>query len=324
MTTLHFGSVLAAPMQRFVALRRLAGSDYGSQTRLPAYFDQFLRQRHFSAQFLGRDILDRYLNSLSHLAVRSRYNRFCVVRQFCEYWSQFEPRCEVPEAPRSVPSTSSTIPYIYTDRQIRDLLQAAEKLPPSNSLRPHTYRTLFGLLYTTGLRIGEALALNLNDVYEKTQRLHIREGKFRKARWIPLSVSTAAILQQYCDQRQKAALGSAPAPLFISLKYRRLHHSAVAGTWHTLLAQCGIHSQKKSRPRIHDLRHTFAVHRLLQWYRQGEDVHARLPSLSTYMGHVDIRSTQIYLQATPELLEEAHQRCLNHYRKNIKPQTQQS
>ena len=320
MKTLKFCSSLAPRMEGFVSLRRLAGTDYQSQTKLLIYFDHFLMKEKFKAHFLSREIIERYLASLSHLAPRTQYNRFSVLSQFCRYLSQFEPHCYVPEAMRTAKSSSSRIPYIYTKEEVQNLLSKASKLSPHSSLRPHTYRTLFGLLYTTGIRIGEALALDINDVYLNTQRLHIREGKFHKQRWVPLSPSSCVMLRDYIDKRQGITLEIKDAPFFISLRYKRLHRSTVHSTLRTLLKQCGIYTGTGPGPRIHDFRHTFAVHRLLKWYREGLDVNARLPALATFMGHVDISSTHIYLQATPELFEEANKRFLRHYRQNIKNQ----
>lgn len=324
MKTLKFCSCLAPRMEAFIALRCLADTDYQSQTRLLVYFDNFLMKEKFNAQFLSREIIEIYLAGISHLKARTWYNRFSVVSQFCRYLSQFEPRCYVPEAMRKTKPYISRIPYIYTKTEIRNLLSKAFKLSPRSLLRAHTYHTLFGLLYTTGIRIGEALALNINDVYLNTQRLHIREGKFHKARWVPLSASTCVMLSNYIDKYQSIDLATVDAPLFISSRYKRLHYSTVQLTLRTLLKECGIHTGKGLGPRIHDFRHTFAIHRLLEWYHDGKDINARLPALATYMGHVNVSSTHIYLQATPELFEEANKRFLKYYRQHIKNQGEQS
>ncbi len=213
---------------------------------------------------------------------------------------------------------SSRLPYIYSTTEISVLLAKASKLPPNSSLLPYTYNTLFGLLYTTGIRIGEALAVNLADVYLSRQRLHIRDGKFHKARWVPLSPSTCNMLRNYIDKRVAVLASASDDPMFISLRKNRLAHSTVYSTLQRLLKECGIHTRNGMGPRIHDFRHTFAVHRLLSWYREGRDVNAMLPALSTYMGHVDVSSTHIYLHSTPELFVEADKRFYEYYRKNIK------
>jgi len=236
----------------------------------------------------------------------------------CQYLSRTDPLGYVPESIRTIPSADAQPPYIYSDAQIGSLLAAASQLPPANSLRPHTYRTLLGLLTSTGLRIGETFALNLADFYSADQRLYIAEGKFRKARWVPLTGSTCRALEQYLDRRLRLKPHSPDSPLLLNLRSRRLHHPTVHQTFRRLLSRCGIPLSDHGGPCIHDLRHTFAVRRLLAWYRDGEDVNARLPWLATYMGHVNIRSTQVYLQATPQLTEHVARRFHDYYRQRIK------
>jgi site-specific recombinase XerD len=299
-------------MQRFINLRRLSGTDYHSQTRLLEYFDRFLVQQGFSGSHITREITDSYQQGLTTLAPRTQSNRMCVVRQFCEYLTGSDPQNYVPGPLKMIRSDRAHQPYIYNSRQLRALLAAAARLLPLGSLRPHTYRTLLGLLYSTGIRISEAMALNLADVQSSTQWLYIAEGKFRKARWVALSSSTGRALQHYIDRRFKSAPHSPDSPLLLNQTFRGL------------LQKCDIPHNKRIGPRIHDLRHTFAVHRLLAWYRQGHDVNARLPALATYMGHVDISSTRIYLQPTAELLEQVNQRFHNYYLHNIVPKGGQS
>ena len=313
-------SSLADEIQNFIHLRRLSGTDYQSQAQLLGYFDRFLFEQQISGPPLTREITDDYLLGLSHLAPRSRSNRFCVVRQLCQYLARNNPRGYVPEPLKVIPSQGAHPPYIYGHSEIHALLTAASKLPPSNSLRPHTYRTLLGLLYSTGIRIGEALALNQEDFQEAEQRLYIAQGKFRKARWVPLSASTSQALQQYLHKRFKMRPRSPDSPLLLNQRSSRLHHSTVHHTFQSLLRQCGIHHNPLTGPRIHDLRHTFAVNRLLAWYRDGQDVNARLPWLATYMGHVDVHSTHVYLQATPELIAQVNRRFYHHYLHRVKPQ----
>lgn len=268
----NFHSCLAKRMEKFVALRRLAGTDYQSQIKLLKYFDDFLFKKQLNSQYLTRDIIDRYLCTVSYLHKRTQYNRFSVLSQFCRYLSQFEPLCYIPQTIHCAKSASSRIPYIYTNDEIQALLREAAELLPQNSLRPRTYRTLFGLLYTTGLRISEALALNIKDFYPDTKRLYIRQGKFHKARWIPLASSTSQMLEKYIDIRQRTASIASDSPLFVSLRHQRLHYSTVYHTFRSLLRQCHIPINKNSSVRIHDLRHTFAVHRLLLWYCDGQDI----------------------------------------------------
>jgi len=318
MSPLKLHSSLAEPIQTFIKLRRLSGTDYKSQARLLGYFDRFLLEQRLPTPRITREITDRYQQSLSHLAPRTRLNRFCVVRQLCRYLARSDPLGYVPEPVRVVPSHGAHQPYIYSSSELKALLTAASQLAPKNSLRPHTYQTLLGLLYSTGIRIGEALALNLEHFHRTERRLYIAEGKFRKARWVPLSPSTCRALEHYLRTRFKIRPRSPDSPLLLNERSRRLHHPTVNQTFRNVLQQCGMAHSNHTGPRIHDLRHTFAVHRLLAWYRDGGDVNARLPYLATYMGHVDVHSTQLYLQSTAELVEQVNRRFHTHYLHQVK------
>ncbi len=318
MSPLKLQSPLAGKIQNFINLRRLSGTDYQSQAQLLGYFDRFLLQQKLTEPRICPKITERYLNSLSHLAPRTRLNRFCVVRQLCEYLARSDPLGYVPEPLKIIPSTEAHQPYIYRNSELQALMAAASKLPPADSLRPHTCRTLLGLLYSTGIRIGEALALNLQHFHSAEQCLYIAEGKFRKARWLPLSASTCRALEQYVRKRLQIRPRSSDSPLLLNQRCRRLHYCSVNQTFRGLLQKCDIPHNKRTGPRIHHLRHTCAVQRLLAWYRDGQDVNARLPYLATYMGHVDIHSTQVYLRATPELIAQVNRRFHNHYLNQVK------
>lgn len=319
-----FCSCLAMPINNFINLRRLSGTDYHSQAQMLGYFDRFLVEQKLSAPPLTREITDRYQQSLSRLAPRSQGNRFCVVRQLCEYLARTDPLSYVPEPLRTPSSRAVHQPYIYSLSQVHALLATASDLSPPGSLRPHTYRTLLGLLYSTGIRIGEAFALKREDFYADEQRLYIAEGKFRKARWIALSASACCALQRYNDRRRHSTPRSPNSPLFLNERGRRLCHTTVHQTFQRLLQHGGITGDRHVGPRIHDLRHTFAVHRLLAWYRDGQDVNARLPALATYMGHVNVSSTHVYLRPTAELRGEVHKRFHNYYLQNLNPHGEKS
>lgn len=317
MKTWTLRSCLAAQIAAFIDLRRLSGTDYSSQARLLQYVDRFLVDQHIQEPRITREIWDDYRESLSGLAARTLANRLCALRQLCEYLNRTDPGNFMPEPLRSPPSQGAHQPHIFSHEQVGALLAAALTLPPLGSLRPHTYRTLFGLLYSTGIRIGEAFAINIEHFFPEDQRLYIAEGKFRKSRWIVLSASTSQALEQYLDRRMGRKPSVPDAPLLLNERSQRLCHPTVYAAFYALLKQCGIRHDNRKGPRIHDLRHTFAVHRLLAWYRDGEDVNARLPALATYMGHVDISSTQVYLQPTAELLGEVDRRFHEHFLNHI-------
>lgn len=313
MSTRELHSCLAQTIQCFIELRRLSGTDYQSQAQLLGYFDRFLVEQEVVEPRITREITDAYQRTLGHLAPRTQENRWGVVRQFCEYLARTDPQGYIPERLRKITSEQARPRHIYSPTQVQALLAAASELSPADSLRPKTYRTLLGLLYSTGIRIGEAFALNLEDFHIDQPSLWIAEGKFRKARWVPLSSSTSRALQQYVQRRQGISPRSPDSPLFLNQRSRRLRYGTVNQTFRYLLQQSAISYHKHTGPRIHDLRHAFAVHRLLAWYRDGQDINARLPWLATYMGHVDIHATQVYLRPTAELMEQVDRRFYQHY-----------
>jgi site-specific recombinase XerD len=296
-----FQSIFAFQMHQFVKIRQLSGSDYTSQARLLWHFDQFLVQENFTKLELNAFIYQAYLSHCTHLNQRSLGNNISVIRQFCLYLNQAGNTLFLPEPVTINRHYEVYTPTIFTQQEIKQLLQQAKILPPCHSpIRAHTFYTLLGLLYTTGIRIGEALALNVNDYSRQRQRLHIRRGKFHKERWLALTESTCHVLNDYLKERTRWATLTEHPPFFISLRKNRLSQSAATVAFKSVLKQSL--KGKKIKAHLHDIRHTFAVHRLTLWYQQGVDINAHLPALATHMGHVSIRSTQIYLHTTPELL----------------------
>ena len=314
MATCLFRSALAFRLQSFFELRRRAGyRDIGTQKTI-LYLDRFLMSVLQAGQALSRPIVERWMTSMAHLSAGTRLNRLSVLRQFCRYLSYFDPRtCTVYQ--RFLPRRTRFTPYIYTRQEVQRIMAAAQHSGRTRSLPPTMVATLIGLLYSTGLRIGEALWLKLGDLDLKRQVLLVREGKFHKSRYVPLSPSTAAQLQLYLRKRQQAGFATAAgAPLFVNARGRMYHPATFATCFLALLRQLGIRGAKGQRgPRVHDLRHAFAVGRLVEWYREGAHLLAKLPLLSTYLGHSTVTGTELYLHATAELLEQAGKRFHNHF-----------
>ena len=193
-------------------------------------------------------------------------------------------------------------PFIYTPTDIDAILSQA-RTSIASPLRAATYQTLLGLLAVSGLRIGEAIKLDRSDVDWEQGVLLIRESKFGKSRLVPLHPSTMQALTQHARLRDELQ----PRPkdtscFFVSLTRKRLSYAVVQGTFRQLINNAGIGTEAPSPPRLHDFRHSFAVHTLLRWYRSDEDVQAKIPALSTYLGHREPASTYWYLSAAPELL----------------------
>jgi integrase len=314
MATCLFRSPLAFRLQGFLESRRSAGRHEVGREKILLYLDRFLTGELAPGQALTRQVVERWVQSMRHLSPGTRLNRLTILRQFCRYLSYFDPRtcvvfqCFLPRRPRFVP-------YIYTRHEVGRIMTAAQRGGAPGSLEPAVVATLVGLLYATGLRIGEALWLKLGDLDLRRQLIHVREGKFQKARYVPLSPSTTAHLQVYLRWRQRAGLSTSPdAPLFVNTRGGMYHPVTFATRFLAILRELGLRGPKGQRgPRVHDLRHAFAVGRLLAWYRQGANLLAKLPLLSTYLGHATVTGTEIYLHATAELLTQASQRFHEHF-----------
>lgn len=234
--------------------------------------------------------------------------RMSVVRGFASYLHALDEAHEVPPSDLYPNRVHRTVPYLYCQKEIAALMGAASSL--RFPLRQATYRTLIGLLAVTGMRVGEAIRLDDNDVDLKHGVLTVRQGKFGKTRELPLHHSTSDALRAYTRLRDRVCPEPATGALLISPAGTRLLYTNVSHTFLDLLERAGIHRQSAAgrRPRLHDLRHAFAVRTLLDWYRDGVEVQPRLPLLSTYLGHVHPKDTYWYLQAAPELLQIAAER----------------
>jgi len=227
--------------------------------------------------------------------------RMTAARGFARYLSGIDAGTEVPPLGLMPHRARWRQPFIYTTADISTLLEAARNTIAS-PLRAATYQTLIGLLASSGLRIGEAIKLDRSDIDWAQGVLLIRESKFGKSRLVPLHPTSMQALDCYARLRDELQPHPADPAFFISLKRKRLLYAVVQETFRQLIDTAGIGAAAPSPPRLHDLRHSFAVRTLLGWYREQEDVQSRIPSLSTYLGHREPSSTYWYLSAAPELL----------------------
>jgi len=225
--------------------------------------------------------------------------RMTIARGFARYLAGIDARTEVPPLGLIAGRHRWRPPFIYSLRDIEALLAQARQLTPMPAA---THETLFGLLAAAGLRVGEAIRLDRADINWADGVLAIRESKFGKTRMVPVLDSTLDMLGRYARTRSRLCPQAATASFFVSTAGTRLIYACVGQVFRRLRDRAGIGAGADRPPRIHDLRHTFAVRTLLSWYQAGEDVEARLPVLSTYLGHRDPRSTYWYLSAAPELL----------------------
>jgi integrase len=294
---------------------RYGGRQGGFATRrLLGYLDDFLARELKPGDTITEQVAQCWIKSIEHLSSGSRVNRISVLRQFCLYLQYFDRRtCIIHRA--FLPRRSRLVPHIYSSGEVRRIMAAARRIGPPGNLRPAVVATLVGLLFSTGLRIGEAVKLTLADVDLDRQLLRIRRTKFRKSRFVPLSPSTARHLAAYLRRRRRAGFATDPTSrLFVSLRGLPLSSNNFNNLFIALLRQLGLrgpHGQRGAR--VHDARHTFCVHRLLAWHRSGANLLAKLPALSTYLGHASVSGTQTYLHATAELLESVGERFHAHF-----------
>jgi integrase len=311
--TCLFRSALAPRIQAFLDIRRALGRNGDSEHKILSNLDYFLMGRMKPGQALTRRIAEQWIDSFKHLSIGTRGNRISLLRQLCFYISRFDNRtCLIGRD--ALPRRTRPAPYIYTLREVRAIMKAAKSTGPKKSLRPLVISTLVGLLYATGLRIGEALKLKLADVDLRRRLLIIKESKFRKSRYAPLSISTARALAAFIRRRRVMGFSTDPsAPLFVSPQGHPYGQPRISEVFLRIIRSLGLRGPAGQRgPRIHDLRHAFAVTRLASWYRQGVVLQAKLPLLTTYLGHTTPTCTGIYLQATAELLQEANKKFYRH------------
>jgi integrase len=233
--------------------------------------------------------------------------RLAAVRGFAAWLRTIDPAAEIPPCGLIPSRKRRATPYLYSGAEIAALMTAAESL--RFPLRTATYQTLIGLLAVTGMRVGEAIALDRGDTDLDAGVLTIRNGKHGKSRLVPVHDTTARALRDYLRLRDSACPDTRTPAVFISPAGTRLIYCNVHATWKKLAASAGLAPRSGScRPRIHDLRHSFAVRTMLDAYEAGLDGQAVLAALSTYLGHVDPKATYWYLSASPELMAAAGQR----------------
>jgi len=230
--------------------------------------------------------------------------RLEVVRTMAAYLEPREAGTEVPARGLLGPAHGRGPAYLYTEAEIAALIEAARSLAPGDGLRPRTYATLIGLMACTGLRIGEALALRVGDVDLEACVLTVRETKFHKTRLVPLHATAVGPLRDYAAVRGQRHRASMVTTFFVSEAGRPLPYGTVRHTFHRLLqkAMPGAAPIGRVRPRLLDLRHTFACRRLLGWYDDGTRIDRAIDQLSAYLGHVKVTDTYWYLTGVPELL----------------------
>lgn len=311
---------LTAHMHSYVELHQSLGKEFSFTARILEDFDDFLRADAIAAiHAVTQDHATRWLSAMTCNASTRRVKARAVRRFFAHLHN-----CGVVPVNPILPSSLteerlpalSFRPFIFTPQQMAAILDRARRLPKSCfcPLKPQTCHTMLLLLYALGLRHGEVRRLCIRDVDFTRAVLSIRQTKFHKSRYVPFGPKVGECLRQFLDLRRTVLQPLRDDdPLFVTLWRAPVWKRFLMAAFRRILHDLDIPgSENPRRPRLHDLRHTFAVNRLLRWYRQGVDVQARLPFLSAFLGHVEPRYTAVYLSATAELLREANDRFFRH------------
>ena len=301
-------STLRQSAQEYLAMRRSLGYQLQTQGRLLLEFVDYLQ--HTGADTITVEAAVAWARQPVGAAPIWWARRLSVVRCFARHLKTLDPACQVPPTDLLLARYQRITPYLYSPSEIAALVHAAGTL--AVPLRAATYQALISLLAVSGLRVGEAIRLDRGEVDPDAGLLRIVNSKFGKSRQVPVHSSTVGMLRRYTTRRDRLCPAPTTRGFFLSTTGTRLLINSVDTVFTQLLSRAGIHTPPgRHRSRIHDLRHSFAVATLLDWYRDGLDVHARLPLLSTFLGHVAPASTFWYLHAAPELLALAAQRLEN-------------
>jgi integrase/recombinase XerD len=285
---------------------RLGFKSYNTSSILN-YFVEFLKSK--KAKHISNEL------SLCFATINPNYKmttcefRLSVIRQFALYLSTIDPNTEVPPHNLLPSVRKHRLPYIYSDQEIIDLMQCLDD-GTRNALDQYTFQTLFGLLAVTGMRAGEAFRLEQADVDTVNRIITIRQSKFGKSRYIPIHKTTAEALKRYFEYKDKVLPNPKSSQFFINHHGFSIAKSTIRNIFHRRLKKVGIKNKVgHATPRIADLRHSFSIKTLLNWYRNGvKNIDHCIPLLSTYLGHVNPTNTYWYITETPELLNFAIKR----------------
>jgi integrase len=301
-------SSLRTVAEDYLAMRRALGFKLGLQGRLLMQFIDYLEG--CGLETVTAEAAMAWATAPTNASPVWHGMRFGVARRFAVHLHLLDPRCELPP-PDALPERHRRLPpHIYSADEIAALMSEARRLRPA--LRAATAETVIGLLSVTGMRSGEVMRLNQSDVDLTARTLMIVATKGNKFRELSLHESTAVALATYARLREETFPAASSPSFFVSITGHRLSESAFHATFRLLVRAAGLEpppGSRARRPRPHDIRHSFAVTSLVAWYRAGEDVQARLPALSAFMGHVEPKDTYWYLSAVPELLALASDRA---------------
>jgi integrase/recombinase XerD len=298
---------LGGHLKDYLALRRRLGFKLRNTEGLLRQFIRFAKKSR-TAHVTTRLVL-RWATQRPQLEPATLAARYRTARLFALYLSTVHSGVEVPPPGLLPYRKDRKSPYIYSEEEIVRLMRAAARLPSSRGLRGHTLSTLVGLLAVTGMRIGEAIHLDRDEVDLPNAMLTIHHAKGHRTRLIPIHPSTCKALRRFARLRDRLCPEGKSQNFFVSERGTRLNDNRVRAWFATVSRRIGLRGPQDTRgPRLHDLRHSFTVKTLLGWYRTDNDVEAHMPELSTYLGHLHVSGTYWYVSAVPELLRQATRR----------------
>lgn len=306
---------LSPPLDRWIAAwlahQRALGRRYDSEQWILGHLRRFVEST--GAIDLDHAVFENWCDSFRHLSAVTRRGRQLIVYRFCRFRRRTDAHCFVPTPLYFVRPLPCRRPVIIEPEQVSRLLAAADSLTPTanSPLSPMVMRLAIIILYTAGLRRGELARLTLEDIEPQTGLLRIRESKFHKSRLVPLSSDAADALRAYLRRRLALPFDADPSSPLLCCGPRGRHGYSGGGlrqAINRLFVATDVRDSEGQRPRVHDLRHSFAVQALMRWYRDGADVQPRLASLAMYMGHVSIVSTAHYLHFVPAMRQLASTR----------------
>jgi integrase/recombinase XerD len=309
-------NTLRKAVQDYLNLRRGLGFKLKDAGNALPDFVAFMERRR--ASYITQALALAWAQQPSNVQPAHWARRLGFVRAFARYRSASDPRTQIPAQGLLPFQPRRARPYLYSDDEIRRLLNAALQMPcrfQRDELRPWIYYCLFGLLSVSGMRLGEVRNVELQDVDLTAGILTIRGAKLGKSRFVPLHASTCKVLADYIARRESHWMERPVSTyLFVSNRGNRLDTAEIHRTFYMLSRQICLRSGSDSHgPRLHDFRHVFATRTLVHWYQSGHDPERRLPILSAYLGHVHVADTQWYLSASPELMREAMRRLEQHW-----------
>lgn len=308
-----FFSSLAEVMADFIAFKQMQGYDYTAAAKRLRWFDRFLVEEGITGNYLCPVSLNGYVAATAHLNAGTRENRFSAVRQFSRYLHAYCPQSAI--LPSRILPKRPRRPRFYPldPDQIRQLMDEAARLCPKHAVRAECIRFLIGFLYATGLRIGEALKLNVGNVDMEQDTVFVHQGKFGKDRLVAMTGSTCRAVAAWLKLRSHYAASGPSAPFLVGSNDTRLTYDQAYYMFKVLRRRCGFTGDPLVR--LHDLRHNFACHCIARWRAEGRNVQALLPALVNAMGHVSLSDTQVYIHAREEELRQASDRFAEHVSK---------